>query len=216
MIIELKQNTQNKQSDAIKEIFDEIKAYRTPVDNRLLSETFTRLPTKRGNADYYELVKEPIDLLKISQKIKFDQYKSYAEFDADMVLLVSNAKLFHKKPAQEHKDACALMDLYVRLKKERHIRVIKQEVKHEPTDAAETATEQSTKRKSRGTSTSASTTATVTTVSSTKSPSAKSDTSDASTAKQLNRSASLSPGMGNPINPRLFFSNSLKKNIALN
>lgn len=38
----------------------------------------------------------PIDLLKIQQKVKTDEYDDVEDMQADMELLVSNAKSFYK------------------------------------------------------------------------------------------------------------------------
>lgn len=41
--------------------------------------------------DYYNSVKQPIDLIKIQQKLKTDEYETFEQFDEDIVLLFSNA-----------------------------------------------------------------------------------------------------------------------------
>lgn len=55
-----------------------------------------RLPSKRTNSDYYELIKQPIDLNKIQQKFKADEYQAFQQFEADIQLLFSNAKQYHQ------------------------------------------------------------------------------------------------------------------------
>ena len=60
-------------------------------NGRLIHEIFNRLPTKRSNADYYESIKQPIDLIKIQQKIKSDEYDTFQQFDDDILLLLGNA-----------------------------------------------------------------------------------------------------------------------------
>ena len=71
-------------------LYDFIKNYRLE-DNRVLSENFIKLPTKRANPDYYNVVKEPIDLIKIQQKIKSNDYTKFQDFENDIYLLISNA-----------------------------------------------------------------------------------------------------------------------------
>ena len=39
-------------------------------DGRVLSEPFMQLPTRRELPDYYEIIKKPIDLKRIQQRIK--------------------------------------------------------------------------------------------------------------------------------------------------
>lgn len=69
---------------------DVIKNYRNN-NGRLIHECFLRLPTKRSNADYYESVKQPIDFMRIQQKIKSDEYETFQQFDDDILLLFGNA-----------------------------------------------------------------------------------------------------------------------------
>ena len=54
------------------------------------------MPTKRANLEYHEIVKQPIDLNKIQQKFKTDEYQMFQQFDSDIQLLISNAKLYHQ------------------------------------------------------------------------------------------------------------------------
>ena len=84
----------------------------TSKEGRVHSDTVARVPSRRAHADYYACVKEPIDLSLMQLKIKSGEYKSGAEFEADVRLLVANAKLYHKKSSPEHKDAQALLDFY--------------------------------------------------------------------------------------------------------
>jgi len=55
-----------------------------------------RIPTKRANLEYHEIVKQPIDLTKIQQKFKTDEYQMFQQFDSDIQLLISNAKLYYQ------------------------------------------------------------------------------------------------------------------------
>ena len=50
----------------------------------------------RTAADYYEVVSTPIDLLKIQQKLKTDDYEDIEQMSADVELMVNNAKLYYK------------------------------------------------------------------------------------------------------------------------
>jgi hypothetical protein len=46
--------------------------------------------------DYFKAVKQPIDITRIQQKIKTEEYDSFDAFCADIALLIDNAKVFYK------------------------------------------------------------------------------------------------------------------------
>ena len=77
-----------------KEFNDTIRAYRNN-NGRLTYDCFIRLLTKRTNLDYYNTVKQPIDFLKIQQRLKTDEYETFQQFDEDITLLFSNAQQFY-------------------------------------------------------------------------------------------------------------------------
>jgi protein polybromo-1 len=44
----------------------------------------------------YQVVTNPIDLLKLQQKLKTDEYEDAEELTTDVQLMVNNAKAFYK------------------------------------------------------------------------------------------------------------------------
>ena len=64
-------------------------------DGTLLCDAFIRVPKRRQEPGYYDVVSNPIDLLKVQQKLKTDEYKDMDEFSADIRLMVNNAKAFY-------------------------------------------------------------------------------------------------------------------------
>lgn len=50
----------------------------------------------RSNPDYYNSIKDPIDLIKIQQKIHSDEYSSFEQFLDDIKLLLNNTKDFYR------------------------------------------------------------------------------------------------------------------------
>lgn len=62
----------------------------------MLCDTFIRVPKRRQDPTYYEVVSNPIDLLKIQQKIKTDDYEDVEDMASDVELMVNNAKSFYK------------------------------------------------------------------------------------------------------------------------
>jgi len=54
-----------------------------------------------------------MDMIRIQQKIKMDEYDDLEQMSTDVDLMLTNAKAFYKKSSQEHKDASDLWDLFI-------------------------------------------------------------------------------------------------------
>ncbi|CAF5189704.1 unnamed protein product, partial [Rotaria magnacalcarata] len=91
-------------NDLCQELYDAVRAYKSE-DGRIVCENFIRLPSKRTHADYYTLIKQPIDLIRIQQKIRTDEYRTLEQFIDDIQLLLNNAKIFYRKNSNEWRDA---------------------------------------------------------------------------------------------------------------
>lgn len=82
-------------------------------DGTLLCDSFIRVPKRRQEPGYYDVVSNPIDLLKVQQKLKTDEYDDIEDLQSDIELITSNAKAFYKRNTQEYKDACELLELFI-------------------------------------------------------------------------------------------------------
>lgn len=90
---------------------------------RQITALFWEKPPKNEFADYYELIKEPIDLKTIRARIKGGKeggvYRSLAEFAKDFRTLVSNARLYNEVGSEVYNDAMKISrvfeDEYVKL-----------------------------------------------------------------------------------------------------
>lgn len=78
----------------------------------MLCDSFIRVPKRRQEPKYYDVVTNPIDLLKVQQKLKTDEYDNLESLQADIELIVSNTKAFYKRNSQEYKDANELWELF--------------------------------------------------------------------------------------------------------
>ncbi|XP_052893042.1 protein polybromo-1 [Anopheles moucheti] len=81
-------------------------------DGTTICDTFIRAPKRRQEPSYYEVVMNPIDLLKVQQKLKTDSYEDVDDLAADIELIVNNAKAFYKPDSTEYQDACQLLDVF--------------------------------------------------------------------------------------------------------
>lgn len=62
------------------------------------------------------MVSNPIDLLKVQQKLKTDEYNDIQDLESDIELIVNNTKAFYKKNTQEWKDVDELWNLFLATK----------------------------------------------------------------------------------------------------
>ena len=94
-------------------VFDFLRKYKKE-DGTDLSATMVRLPNKRSDPGYYDVVENPIDIIKIQQKLKTDEYESMEDMKTDFELLLTNTKLYYKKNTVEFTDACLMESLLTR------------------------------------------------------------------------------------------------------
>ncbi|KAL8620376.1 hypothetical protein ACOMHN_013001 [Nucella lapillus] len=99
------------------ELYDTIRNAKSE-GGHLLCEAFIRVPKRRTAADYYDVVTTPIDLLKIQQKLKTEEYDDLDLLTADVLLMINNAKAYYKEDSQEYQDACELWEIYEEVKAE--------------------------------------------------------------------------------------------------
>uniref|UniRef100_A0A8C5R7N0 Protein polybromo-1 n=1 Tax=Leptobrachium leishanense TaxID=445787 RepID=A0A8C5R7N0_9ANUR len=85
---------------------------------RIISELFQKLPSKVHYPDYYAIIKEPIDLKTVSQRIQTGYYKSINAMAKDIDLLAKNAKTYNEPGSQVFKDANTIKKIFALKKSE--------------------------------------------------------------------------------------------------
>eukprot|EP01134_Creolimax_fragrantissima_P002142 CFRG2142T1 len=81
-----------------------------------LVDMFMKLPSKRQFRDYYDVIKRPMDLATVRQKMIAHEYSTFKQLDADILLCFNNARRYNQPGSDVHKDASALIKKYQTLK----------------------------------------------------------------------------------------------------
>lgn len=86
------------------------RAVRNALDSqgRLLSELFIEVPTKAEYPDYYRVIKKPIALQQIKERLKFNRYRTVEKFTDDIRQMFRNARLYNMEGSEVYQDAVEL------------------------------------------------------------------------------------------------------------
>ena len=80
-------------------LWEAVVAYQDST-NRRISEIFMVLPTRRELPEYYQIIKKPIDLKKIKDKIMKQKYQCLSDMEDDVILLSGNARTYNEEGSQ--------------------------------------------------------------------------------------------------------------------
>ncbi|XP_074079384.1 histone-lysine N-methyltransferase ASH1L [Macrotis lagotis] len=94
-----------------KEICDSIISYKDS-SRQALAAPLLNLPPKKKNADYYEKISDPLDLITIEKQILTGYYKTVEAFDADMLKVFRNAEKYYGRKSPIGRDVCRLRKAY--------------------------------------------------------------------------------------------------------
>jgi ATP-dependent helicase STH1/SNF2 len=75
------------------------------LQNRGIIDPFLELPPKNIYPDYYDLIKEPIAMKQVENKINKRQYQSLKQFRQDITLLCNNCRLYNEDGSVLYNDA---------------------------------------------------------------------------------------------------------------
>ncbi|KAF3479926.1 chromatin structure-remodeling complex protein RSC1 [Arthroderma uncinatum] len=75
------------------------------------SKLFQRSVNKRNVPDYYDVIKEPMALSVLKQKIKNKSYVQFADFVRDCALIPHNAQTYNRPKSMAYEDALVIKDV---------------------------------------------------------------------------------------------------------
>lgn len=76
------------------------------------SQLFRRIPNKNHLPDYHEIIKNPIAISTLKQKIQTKKYNAVSEFLHDFAQIIHNAQVYNRPNSQPVKDAFTLKAVF--------------------------------------------------------------------------------------------------------
>lgn len=104
--------------------------YKDP-DDRQLSDPFMKLPPRRELPDYYEVIKKPMDIMKIKHKITDHRYRSLDDLESDFMLLCRNAQAYNIETSTIYEDSIKLQSVFTDARKK-----LEEQMANEPSTSA--------------------------------------------------------------------------------
>lgn len=108
--VELDPVEHDKLIDDCKALYDEVTNSVADEDDppRARAGIFMELPSAEEYPDYYTVIKNPISLAEIWDKIENDQYTKLSEMKADLNLMLDNARKYNQEGSLVYEDATVL------------------------------------------------------------------------------------------------------------
>lgn len=84
----------------------------TNEEGRNLAEPFIKLPSRTKLPDYYDIIKRPLDIKKIQQRIEDGKYTEFADLEKDFVQLCQNAQIYNEDTCLIYLDSIELQKVF--------------------------------------------------------------------------------------------------------
>ncbi|EGC35551.1 hypothetical protein DICPUDRAFT_55110, partial [Dictyostelium purpureum] len=84
-------------------------------EGRRRSEIFQKLPSKRDYPDYYTIIRDPIDMKTIKEKIVASKYHNPTQFAQSVNQMFYNAQIYNQSGSEVFEDAVVLQNLFTNL-----------------------------------------------------------------------------------------------------
>ncbi|CAD7080477.1 unnamed protein product [Hermetia illucens] len=106
-----RQNVDKKLKKQMRKVISAVIKH-TTEDGRILSEPFMKLPSRQKLPDYYEIIKRPIDIKKILQRIEDQKYYDFADFEKEFFQLCQNAQIYNEEASLIYDDSLELQRVF--------------------------------------------------------------------------------------------------------
>lgn len=107
----------------------------TDSEGRTLSDPFMKLPSRQKLPDYYEIIKKPVDIKKIIQRIEDGRYSDFTDLEKDFVQLCQNAQIYNEEASLIYEDSINLQSVFFDAKQKTNLEDISDD--EEPDDNSE-------------------------------------------------------------------------------
>merc|ERR1712059_246959 len=81
-------------------------------DGRVLSEPFYKLPSRKELPDYYEIIRKPVDIAKIQQRIEDEKYEDMDALERDFMNLCKNTQQYNEDGSLIFEDSIVLQSVF--------------------------------------------------------------------------------------------------------
>ncbi|XP_047514277.1 ATP-dependent helicase brm [Pieris napi] len=89
----------------------------TDEAGRVLSEPFMKLPSRRELPYYYEVIKKPIDIRKINNRIEDGKYNDISDLERDFFTLCANAQTYNEEVSLIYADSVRLRNVFIEIRR---------------------------------------------------------------------------------------------------
>ncbi|XP_075987575.1 ATP-dependent helicase brm isoform X2 [Anticarsia gemmatalis] len=84
---------------------------------RVLSEPFMKLPSRRELPDYYDVIKKPLDIKKIMNRIEDGKYQDISDLERDFFTLCANAQTYNEEASLIYEDSVRLRNVFIEIRR---------------------------------------------------------------------------------------------------
>ncbi|XP_026323567.1 ATP-dependent helicase brm isoform X2 [Hyposmocoma kahamanoa] len=89
----------------------------TDEGGRVLSEPFMKLPSRRELPDYYDVIKKPLDIKKIMNRIEDLKYNDITDLERDFFTLCANAQTYNEEASLIYEDSVRLRNVFIEIRR---------------------------------------------------------------------------------------------------